>query len=309
MTSKRYIGVDIGGTAVKTGLVEETGEVLLKSETKIDLNGQKETVMQTAIRSIYELANSNEIELSDITGIGVSSPGSIDSKEGKVAIAGGNVPGWSGTKVCEILENELGLPVSVANDGNCVALAEAWIGAADGCDDVICAVLGTGFGGGIISGGRLIEGSKGYAGEIGHMVTHAGGRPCVCGGRGCFEKYAATSALVANSLEVNREWSSGRVIFGEANNGNKSALDLIDAWTDEVACGIAGLIHVFNPEIVLIGGGVSAQEELVIDPIRNKVMGLIMPDFADGLVIKRAKLGNDAGMVGAVRHWMYEYER
>ena len=306
MTLKRYLGVDIGGTAVKTGIVDEHGNVVVKSETDIDQSGLNENVMQTVIRSIRELAITNDIDISSLFGIGVSAPGSIDTVNGKVALAGGNVPNWAGTEVCRILETEFSVPTSLANDGNCVALAEAWIGAAKGCDDVLCVTLGTGVGGGIISRGKLIEGNKGYAGEIGHIVTHAAGRRCACGGRGCFEKYAATSALVELAKSINNEWNSGRKLFEAANSGNEEAVRLIDDWTCEVAFGIAGLIHIFNPEVILIGGGVSAQEELVILPIRKKVYEFIMEDFRENLVIKRASLGNDAGMVGAVKHLMDE---
>ena len=301
MKENRYIGVDIGGTAVKTGLVDGSGSVLVKSETEIDRTCENESVMQTVIRSVRELAAEHGIDIRSLSGIGVSSPGSIDTKEGRVAIAGGNVPNWGGTEVCRIMKEEFGIPASLANDGNCVALAEAWVGAAKGCADVLCVALGTGLGGGIISGGKIVEGHKGYAGEIGHFMTHAGGIECGCGRKGCFEAYAATSALVRESKKINEKWTSGRIIFAEANAGNKTALDLIDNWTSEAAYGIAGLVHIFNPQVILIGGGVSAQDELVIRPIRSKVSGLIMQDFADGLEIKRAELGNDAGMVGAVK--------
>ena len=303
---KRYLGIDLGGTAVKAGLVDESGTVIVKSETEIDRSCKKETVMGTIIRSVKELADANNIDIGSLSGIGMTSPGSIDTVKGEVALSGGNVPNWGGTKVCEILKKEFGLPVSLANDGNCVALAEAWIGAAKDCDDVVCVVLGTGVGGGIISRGKLIEGSKGFAGEIGHFVTHAGGRDCACGGKGCFERYAATSALVREGSELRNNWYTGRHIFEDANAGDEEALALVDRWTDEVACGIAGLVHIFNPGVVLIGGGVSAQEELVVLPVSRKVNAIVMPDFADGLEIKRACLGNDAGMVGAVKHLMDE---
>jgi len=306
MTLRRYLGIDIGGSAVKAGLVDENGEVIVKSETEIDRSCKRETVMETVIRSIRELVITNDIVMSSLFGIGVSSPGSIDTVNGEVALSGGNVPNWGGTKVREILSKEFNLPVSLANDGNCVALAEAWIGAAKNCDDVICVALGTGVGGGIISRGKLIEGHKGFAGEIGHFVTHAGGRECACGGKGCFEKYAATSALVREGSEIRNNWYTGRNIFDDANAGDEEALALVDRWTDEVAYGISGLVHIFNPEVILIGGGVSAQEELVILPIRRKVNAIIMQDFTEGLVVKRASLGNDAGMVGAVKHLMDE---
>ena len=308
MILKKYIGIDIGGTAVKAGLVDENGEARFKIETEIDRSGTKETVMETVIKSIRALCDENGTDIGSLAGIGVAAPGAINTKEGRVAKLGGNVPNWSGTKVCEILDGEFGLPVSLANDGNCVALAEAWIGAAKGHDNVLCVALGTGVGGGIISRGKLIEGAMGYAGEIGHFMVHAGGRKCSCGGRGCFEKYAATSALVKEGMALRDNWYTGRHIFGDANAGDEEALALVDRWTDEVAYGIASLTHIFNPEVILIGGGVSAQEELVIKPVGRKIKELIIPDFAEKLVIKRAELGNDAGMVGAVRHLILEKE-
>lgn len=302
MMEKKYIGVDIGGTAVKTGIVDESGTVIVKSETKIDKSCERESVMQLVARCIRELAAAAAMEVSGFAGIGVSAPGSIDKVRGRVAINGGNVPDWSGTKVAEILSSEFNVPVSLANDGNCTALAEAWVGAARGCRDVLCVIIGTGIGGGIISGGKLIEGAMGFAGEIGHFTVHAGGRECICGGRGCFERYASTSALVSEGQKLRPEWVSGRAIFKDANSGDEQALSLIDSWTDELASGISGLVHIFNPEVVLIGGGVSMQEELVVEPLGAKIRNMVMPDFAEGLVIRRAELANDAGMVGAVKN-------
>ena len=301
---KKYIGIDIGGSAVKTGLVDENGNVLVKSETFIDLSGEHERVIDTAIRSVKELAEAHDIDLGSISGIGVAAPGSIDTSKGEVVIGEGNVPNWKGTKVREILEAEFGLPVYLANDGNCVALAEAWKGAGRGFDNVLCVVIGTGIGGGIVSGGVLIEGERGFGGEIGHIVTHASGKQCKCGLKGCFERYASTSALIEDAVKVNDNWSSGRAIFKDANDGDERALELIDNWTDEAVNGIAGLVHLLNPKKVIIGGGVSAQKELVVDAIRAKLLKMVMPDFLDGLTVEGAALVNDAGMIGAVRHLM-----
>lgn len=300
---KRYIGIDVGGTAIKTGIVSGKGQILCKRE--IETNpGEGGSVLDTIARGIREIAAEDRSDTSEYEGIAVAAPGSIDTKNGRVAINGGNVPNWSGTDVRSFLNKEFGLPVSLVNDGNAVALAEAWTGAAGGCDDVLCVVVGTGIGGGIISGGRLIEGSIGFAGEIGHFATHAGGRKCVCGGCGCFERYASTSALVEEAVKINVEWSDGRSLFKDAGKGDERALELIDRWVFELACGVASLVHIFNPKIVLIGGGVSAQEDLVVKPLGMKVDELIMPDFADGLVIRRAELGNNAGIIGAVKHLM-----
>jgi glucokinase len=166
--------------------------------------------------------------------------------------------------------------------------------------NVVGITIGTGVGGGVITNGRLLEGAHGYAGELGHFPTHAGGKKCLCGLRGCYERYASTSALIRKAVTEDPDLKSGRVLFSAAESGDKHALALLDEWIEEIAYGIAGLVHVFDPQLVLIGGGVSAQEKLLIDPLRKKVLSMIMPDFADELEFRRAELGNDAGMIGAV---------
>ena len=159
----------------------------------------------------------------------------------------------------------------------------------------------TGIGGGIISQGELLEGSRGFAGEVGHFPTHIGEKALEDGGKGIyFENRASAAALVREAVKVNSEWDNGRRIFEDALAGDGTALALIDRWISELAYGITGLVHVLNPEIVLIGGGVSVQDDLLIKPLRHKVLSVIKPDFADGLEIRAASLGNDAGMIGAV---------
>jgi glucokinase len=295
----KYLGIDIGGTQIKLGLVSGEGEILSRCKVNVDRSGE-EAVMDTVKRAVREFCGSESVDIKSLGGIGISAPGSIDKAGGRVAVNGGNVPGWSGTEVCGPLEAEFGIPVTMANDANCAVLGEAWTGAARGCTDVVCVTIGTGVGGGIISGGKLVEGIRGFGGEIGHFPTHAGGKKCLCGIRGCYERYASTSSLIRKAVTEDPELKSGRILFSAAEAGDRHALALLDEWTDEIAYGIAGFVHVFDPQLVLIGGGVSAQEKLLIEPLRRKVLGMIMPDFADELEFRRAQLGNDAGMIGAV---------
>lgn len=304
MMEKRYLGIDVGGTYIKMGFVSGSGEVSMFRRLPVDRSG-REHVMDTIMRGAEALLAEAGIEASELSGIGVSAAGCINTAEGSVSDNGGNVPDWPFTKVTGPLEEKFGVPATLANDGNCVALAEAWIGEAAGCSDVICIVLGTGVGGGIISGGHLIEGSHGYAGEIGHFPTHVGVVPKFRGDTGChYENYASTAALVRSASKVDPLWENGHDVFVAAAEGNKAALEVIDTWIDEVAFGIMGFVHTFNPKMVLIGGGVSVQEDLLIAPLREKVLSLIFPDFAEDLEIEAAALGNDAGVVGAVRYFM-----
>ena len=300
--AKKYIGVDIGGTSIKLGIVDGRGTVLQRLEVEHITDPERGSVMERMIRGIRKLCGEEGLPISDFSGIGVSAAGCIDSVKGVVAENGGNIQGWSRTPVCEKLKEEFRIPATIANDANCAVLGEWWTGAAKGYTDVVAVTLGTGVGGGIITGGRLLEGTKGFAGEIGHFPTHAGEKECICGMKGCFERYASTSALIREAGKIDPEWSSGRILFGAAAEGKTDALKLIGAWIDEVAYGIAGYVHVFNPQLILIGGGVSRQENLLIRPLRDKVLSLIMNDFTDGLESKSAELGNDAGIVGAVKY-------
>ena len=305
--NKRYIGVDIGGTSVKLGIVDDKGQVHLRKEVVYTEAGSSASVMDVIIKSIHELADGS-IGIEAFSGIGVSAAGCINSVEGKVAMNGGNVPNWSQTEVRHILRKEFDLPVSLANDANCAILGEFWTGAAEGYTDVLGITLGTGVGGGVITGGRLLEGAHGFAGELGHFPTHAGGAHCICGLDGCFERYASTASMIRSAVDVDPNRRNGRILFEAAGAGEMHAKSILDNWITEIAYGIAGYVHVFDPQLVLIGGGVSAQKEMLIEPLREKVLSMIMPDFAEDLEFKAAALGNDAGMVGAVYYLLSKEE-
>lgn len=306
---KQYFGIDIGGTAVKLGIVDETGRVLLKGEASVSFDGYQTPVLTTVRRAAKEFLTTNSIPVESLAGIGVSATGQIDSRKGIVAGTCGNFPNYIGSPIKAALEEDFGLPVTVANDANCMTLGEVWVGAAQGYTDVIGVTLGTGVGGGILTGGHLLEGARGLGGELGHYRTHAlDGVDCTCGAKGCWERYAATTALVRAAQEKNPDWKDGRAIFAAAEAGNETVLALLDHWTDEIAQGLAGMVHIFNPQLILIGGGVSAQEKFLIEPVAAKVRRSIMPAFAEGLEIRAAQLHNDAGMVGAVYYFRQTME-
>ena len=306
---KQYFGIDIGGTAVKLGIVDETGKVLCKGEQSVNFDGYQTPVLDTVRKAAKEFLTAQAIPVENLSGIGVSATGQIDSRKGIVAGTCGNFPNYIGSPIKAALEQDFGLPVTVANDANCMTLGEVWVGGAQGYTDVIGVTLGTGVGGGILTGGRLLEGARGLGGELGHYRTHAlDGVPCTCGATGCWERYAATTALVRAAQEKNPAWTDGRAIFAAAEAGNPEVLALLDTWTDEIAQGLAGMVHIFNPQLILIGGGVSAQQKLLIDPIAAKVKASVMPAFAEGLEIRAAQLHNDAGMVGAVYYFRQTME-
>ena len=297
---KVYLGIDIGGTAVKLGLVDGTGRVLSRAEESVSFDGYETLILDTVTGAAARFLAGQSITPA---GVGVSATGQIDSKQGIVAGTCGSLPGWDGAPVRAALERALGLPVTVANDANCMVLGEVWAGAAKGCTDVIGITIGTGVGGGILTGGRLLEGARGLGGEIGHYRTHVrDGVSCTCGAVGCWERYASTTALVRTAQEQNPAWDSGRAIFAAAEAGDREVLALLDGWMDEIAQGLAGLVHIFNPQRILVGGGVSAQTDLLIRPLADRVAASVMPAFREGLTLRAAELRNDAGLVGAVHY-------
>ena len=302
---KTYLGIDIGGTAVKLGLVTENGEVLRRAETSVSFDGYKTPILDTVRKAVACLLAESRAEGQDPAGAGVSATGQIDSSQGIVAGTCGSLPGWPCAPIRAALEADLGLPVTVANDANCMILGEAWVGAAKGYSDVLGVTIGTGLGGGVITGGRLLEGARGLGGELGHMRIHAGtGEPCTCGAVGCWERHASTSALVRRAVQMDPALDSGRAIFAAAREGDARVQKLLEDWIVEIAEGLAGLVHLFNPQLILVGGGVSSQQELLIDPLARQVKARVMPAFAQGLEICPAALANDAGLVGAVRYFL-----
>lgn len=300
---KQYLGVDIGGTAVKLGIVSEEGIILRRTEQSVSFDGYQTPILTTVQNACKDFLK--EYPTDTLAGIGVSATGQIDSVHGVVAGTCGNLPKWTGSRIRDTLQDAFSLPVTVANDANCMLLGEVWIGAAKGYTDVIGITLGTGVGGGILTGGKLLSGARGLAGEIGHLRLHAAdGVYCTCGARGCWEPYAATTALVRRAKTQNAAWCDGRAIFAAVQQGDANITQILEDWICEIAEGLSGLVHIFNPQLILIGGGVCAQETLLIAPLREKIKASIMPAFAQDLEIRAAALQNDAGLVGAVYNFI-----
>ncbi len=308
-----YLGIDIGGTEVKIGVVTGAGDIIKTDNFSVNFDNYKTPIIETLLKSLDIFININNLDLSTILGIGISATGQIDTSNGIVAGTAGHIDNWIGTPIKDILKEKYSLPVSVANDANCAVIGEYWRGSAMGCSNVIMITVGTGIGGGIISNGKLLSGKIGIAGELGHFPINITGKKCSCGNIGCYEKYASTTALVNNvkdllksnaNIDINN--INGKFIFEQINLGNADIKKIVDKWIESIAMGLVGLIHIFNPELVIIGGGVSNQEELFITPLRNKIFELIMPSFKNGLKISSASLGNNAGLCGAVYNLIYE---
>lgn len=309
-----YIGIDIGGTQVKLGLVTEEGTVKNAHAFDVAFDGYDTPIIETVKEKLAWFIKEYQLSSCNIAGIGVSATGQIDSVTGTVIGTAGHIKNWIGCEIRKEIKAVFDVPVSVLNDANCAALAEQWIGGAKGASEAVMITVGTGVGGGVIVRSEILEGAGGCAGELGHITIRNNGRKCSCGNRGCYEQYASTTALVKMVTKAVKEGTvpkelfegnkiNGRTIFAAA--GKDDCLDaLLDRWIGFVADGLAGIIHIFDPEVVLVGGGVSAQKELFIAPLREKVRSLIMPEYAKKLKLEAATLGNDAGMAGAVYYCM-----
>ena len=293
------LSIDIGGTAAKFGLVTRDGRILARHEASVCFDGYMTPLLETVMREAEAFVAREGAQL---CGVGISATGQIDDRKGVVIGTNGKIPGYEGARLCGEARERFGVPAAALNDANAAALGEWFAGRGRGCDHLLMVTLGTGVGGGVVLDGRVYGGARGIAGELGHFTLYQDGEPCPCGKRGCFESYASTTALVrAAQAATGEAQMNGRIVFERAAAGDETMRGVLARWMDDVAAGLTGLVHIFNPEMVLIGGGVSAQEELLIRPLRERVLAGVMPRFAQGLRVERATLGNDAGMLGALR--------
>jgi glucokinase len=283
------IGIDLGGTKIAGVLATPSGKVLMDVQIPTEARKGKKRVIENIKKAVHTLKESHKVK---IKAIGIGAPGPILYEKG-IVIEAPNLPGWKRVTLKKTLEKEFRVPVFVDNDANCAALAEAWFGAGKFVRHFVYMTISTGIGGGIIINKRLYRGAIGSAGEFGHMTIDVNGPKCGCGNHGCLESLASGSALRkktgmdAISLEL------------AARQGNKKANKAIAEIAHYLAIGIANLVNIFNPEMVVIGGGLSNMRELLIDPIRKEYKNYALTLPAKSVRIVRAKLGTKAGVLGA----------
>ena len=306
----KYIGVDIGGMSIKCGLVDEEGKIVFSKTVVTPLTGAKDIAVATAVL-VKEVLQENSLTLSDVPGVGVGVPGIVDVTTQEVKYSCNlfkeNAP------LGKMLEEELGVKVKIANDADCAAYGESLFGAGKGAKDIIMVTLGTGVGGGTIADGKPFSGGKGLGGEIGHMGIGGPSR-CACGRYGCMEAEVSASALIRRTkeriekypnstlAEVYKEQGKvdGRTLFFALDKGCEVAKKLFDEYLADLGYGLVNLANIFRPQIILLGGGISAEGERLTVPLQKYVDDNVYggTSFARTL-IKRAELGNPAGIIGA----------
>lgn len=291
---KRIAAIDIGGTFIKSGLISNIGEILLKRETPTEAQLGGKALMNKVITLVKELSKE-----SDINGIGISTGGQISPKTGEVLFATEVLPGWTGMQIKKILEEEFKLPVFVDNDANAAALGEKWVGSAKDKDDFLYIIIGTGLGGAIVIDGKVYTGHSGSAGEWGHIVIDRSiKKTCTCGGSGgCFEQLASFTALTDYVAERSNDFKKidAKEVFDLAKSGNKLCVEAVNWYIDNLGLGISNLLHIFNPSLVVLGSNLKFQGEWLLDIVKEKSM----PSFTKELDIRFAQCGNDAGILGA----------
>lgn len=285
------LGFDIGGTAIKYGIVSEAGELLFsdKVPTPQEDCGRE---IPALLLSLYKKLSKNY----PVSGIGIGTPGTVDVEKG-ILLYAANLKGFSGTNLKEVMSGT-GLPVAVENDVNAQALGEYYFGAARKCDHFLMISLGTGLGGAIFSQGQPLRGHTHGAGEFGHMVIERGGRLCECGKKGCFQTYCSARAILQTYCEKTGEDPSLKTFFQQLDERESSAMEVYTEFLEYMGIGLSNLIHAFDPDRILIGGGISEVPRLLKD-LREITPKFLFPSYAKGLDLVAAELGNRAGVVGA----------
>ena len=307
------IGVDLGGTNIATGVIDENYKIIGRGKVKTRAPRPAEEIF-ASIKEAADMAVADAgISYDEISSIGIGTPGSVNKDTGDIEFSNNlkfhNVPAK------KMLEDIFGKPVFLENDANAAALGEAVAGCGNGVKDFIAVTLGTGVGSGIIIDGKIHRGSNFCGGEMGHMVINVDGIPCNCGRKGCWEKYASATALVSQAVEAmegNKEsllWKTcegdlnkvdGRSIFAALDMGDEVAKAVVDRYLYYVAVGIANIINALQPEIICVGGGISGQGEKILKPIREIIKNERYSVYANKqAAIVPAALGNDAGIIGA----------
>lgn len=307
--SKHIIGIDIGGTKVKIGLLDVDGNIITKWEINTNTSDNGSFIVDEiwdSIQSKFVIQGNH-----NILGLGIGAPGFVDTKTGLVHEAV-NI-GWRDFELGKLFKEKTDLPVFVENDANIAALGENWKGAGEQVDDLIIVTLGTGVGSGIISNGIVLQGTNGTAGEIGHIIVAPNGYPCNCGRVGCLDTIASANGVVRHAKDVIKEnptselakifyannHISSKEIFELAKQGDIHCIHIIDNVADALGIALANAATILNPSKILIGGGLSKAGEMFLSKIDTAFVTYSLKRISEVTQINFAQLGNDAGIVGA----------
>lgn len=298
------IGVDVGGTKIAAGVVTPGGEVL--NEVRYPTSATPERLLKTMARAITEVGEGYEVG-----GVCLAVPGLILAQENKV-IFSPNLDAIEGIPLKDELEPEIGLPLTIENDGSAAAWGEFRFGAGSEVDHLVFVTLGTGVGGGVITHGVLLRGAQGAGGELGHVTIHSTGPRCKCGNHGCLEALASGTAIQRRAREIASDHPASalgrlaieREVLGEdvtrlAREGDEASISVLEETGRWLGIGLAGFVNVFNPEVVAVGGGAAEAGDFILDPARKEVYRRARSPSRDLVEVKEATLGPESGVLGA----------
>ena len=293
-----YICIDIGGTSIKYGVLDGTGEIFINGSITTKVTQTENFILLDLKKLIKDILE--QYVTYDIKGICVSSAGVVDPEKGEIVYSGPTIPGYTGTKIKEEIEKEFDIRCEVENDVNCAGLVEYWKGAGKGSKSMVCMTIGTGIGGSVILDGKLLNGIGYTAGEIGYMDVN-----------GQFIQEVASSRFLVKKVQEEKEKKEGTKqnitgvdVFELAKKGDEICIDAIDMLIENLAVGIRNIMYLLNPEIVIIGGGITAQKEYLEERIRKRVNDGMISDMFKKTKIELAQQGNQAGLLGALYHFL-----
>lgn len=310
MKPKFAIGIDVGGTFIKGALVDRSGRIIFRRKVPTEASSGNHGVLNHVVSLIGQLEKTLKAK-GQILGVGLGIAGLVDFRRGIVLVSP-NLPGWRNFPVLQTLSKVVNYPLFLENDANAAALGEKWMGAARKAQSFCFLTLGTGVGGGLVMEGRIWHGAKGMAGEIGHMIIDPHGPPCKCGNQGCLETYASVNALrrmVMEAFETGRKTIlgadiqndslDGKAIFQAAQKEDALALEVFERMGFALGVGMASLVNLLNPEMIVLGGGLSAAWRYFIPALRREFKSRAFLDITRGVKIVRATAGENAGILGA----------
>ncbi len=306
------IGVDLGGTNIAVGVVDENMKIIGRGKVKTRCPRPAAEIFDDIALAVDMAIKDAGISKDDIVSVGVGTPGSVNKSNGYIEFA--NNLDFNQVPAKEMLEERIGKPVYLDNDANCAALGEAVAGVGNGVQNFVAITLGTGVGSGIIINGKIVVGVNYCAGEMGHMVIAVDGIPCNCGRKGCWEQYSSATALISQTKEAMKNnpdsimWQltggidnvSGRTAFDAMRQGDKAAAEVVDRYVYYLSVGIGNVINALQPEIICIGGGVSHEGDYLLKPLLKYIEEQRYSIYSTKQTqIVAAQLGNDAGIFGA----------
>ena len=307
-----YVGIDLGGTNIKAGLVDEQGKILCKATCPTLVERGARPVVDDMAKLSLEVIEKGGYTLDDVKAIGIGLPGIQDPRTGIVPFCTNLY--WHEVPVIEWMQETIKKPIYIGNDATVAGLAESVAGVSAGIENSVFLTLGTGVGGGIVLGGRVYSGTNGVGSELGHMITVIDGELCTCGNRGCWERYASATALIrmgreaavkhpesliAASVNGRLDDIDAKVVIDAAKAGDDAASEVFERYVYYLCAGLVNIINFIDPEVIVLGGGVSHAGQFLLDAVNRRLPSMVFYKTMPYARVALATLGNDAGIIGA----------